>query len=387
MTTQKLYYQDSHMMAFDARVLACEQTPKGWEIVLDATAFFPEGGGQASDTGTLGDVHVLSSKETGETVVHLCDGELAVGARVHGCVDAEPRMIRMQMHSGEHIVSGLIHKRFGYHNVGFHMNLERIVIDFDGALPEEAIAEIEEEANRAVWRNIPLHIWTPAEEELPGVNYRTKRALPWPVRIVEVPGYDTCACCGTHVKTTGEIGLIKIFSAVPFRGGTRMELACGLAALREINTLFVQNRQVSRLLSVPQKETGAGAQAILKQLEQTKFTVVKLRAEQAQRIADSFAGKGDSIYFAESMDGNALRELTEAIVGKCGGKACVFSKTSDGFNYCVADRTGNVQPLCKAMNAALNGRGGGKSGFCQGTVKADEEKIRAFLKENTNLSV
>lgn len=380
MTTQKLYYQDSHILNFDATVLSCEQTDKGWEIVLDATAFYPEGGGQASDTGTLDGANVLASKEAGEAVVHLCDSALGVGTRVHGCVDAEPRMIRMQMHSGEHIVSGLIHKRFGYHNVGFHMNLERIVIDFDGALPEEAIAEIEQEANRAVWRNLPLHIWTPAQEELPNVSYRTKRALPWPVRIVEVPGYDICACCGTHVKTTGEIGLIKIFSSIAFRGGTRMELACGLAALREINVLFDQNRQVSRLLSVPQKETAAGAQSVLAQLEQAKFTVVKLRREQAKRIAEGFADKGDAVYFAEGLDGTALRELTEEIVSRCGGKAFVFSKTSDGFNYCVADRNGNVQALCKAMNAELNGRGGGKPGFCQGTVKACEEEIRAFLR-------
>lgn len=379
MTTQKLYYQDSHMMAFDARVLSCEQTPKGWEIVLDATAFFPEGGGQASDTGLLGGVHVLSSKEVGQTVVHLCDGALHVGTCVHGCVDAEPRMIRMQMHSGEHIVSGLIHKRFGYHNVGFHMDLERVVIDFDGSVSEEAAAEIELEANRAVWRNIPLHIWTPAEEELPGVVYRTKRALPWPVRIVEVPGYDTCACCGTHVKTTGEIGLIKIFSVIPFRGGTRMELACGAAALREINTLFDQNRKVSRLLSVPQKETAAGAQSVLAQLEQTKFALVKLRREQAQMIADSFADKGDSIYFTESMDGTALRELTEAIVGKCGGKAFVFSRSDEGFNYCIASRQEDIRPLCKDLNAALSGRGGGKPGFCQGTVKASQAEISSFL--------
>lgn len=380
MMTQKLYYQDSHLLSFDAKVLSCMQAQNGWEVILDATAFFPEGGGQASDTGTLGGVHVLSSKEVGQTVVHLCSGALDAGASVHGCVDAEPRMIRMQMHSGEHIVSGLIHKRFGFHNVGFHMNLERIVIDFDGVVPNDAVAEIEEEANRMVWQNIPLHIRTPAEEELQKLNYRTKRALPWPVRIVEIPGADICACCGTHVKSTGEIGMIKIFSSIAFRGGTRMELACGLAALREVNALFEQNRQVSRLLSVPQKETAAGVKSVLSQLEQAKFTVVKLRREQNARIAKDFAGKGDSICFAEDLDGTALRELTESIVSSCGGKAFVFSKTSDGFNYCVADRNGSVQALCKAMNAALSGRGGGKPGFCQGTVKAGEEEIRQFLK-------
>lgn len=382
MRTEKLYYRDSHILSFDARVMHCRETEKGYEVTLDATAFFPEGGGQASDTGTLGDIHVLSSREEGDCIIHLCDGPLEEGSAVHGCVDAQPRMIRMQQHSGEHIVSGIIHRRFGFHNVGFHMNLERIVIDFDGTVPQEAIAEIELEANRAVWRNIPLHIWTPSPSELETVPYRTKRALPWPVRIVEVPGYDICACCGTHVASTGEIGLIKIFSAIAFRGGTRMELACGQAALRELNLFFSQNRQVSQLLSVPQSQTAAGAQAVLEQLDKAKYSLVKLRREQAKTIAEGFRGCGDALYFTEELDGNGLRELTEAIVAVCGGMACVFSKAADGYNYCLATREGSVQLLCKSMNAALSGRGGGKPGFCQGTVKAGEEAIREFLLGN-----
>lgn len=379
METIKLYYQDSHLSEFDAQVLKCAETAQGFEVILDATAFYPEGGGQASDTGTLSAARVLSSREENGAVVHLCDAPLNVGETVHGCVDFDKRFIRMQMHSGEHIVSGIIHARRGLHNVGFHMNLERTVIDFDGSLSPEEVAEIELEANRAVWCNIPLNIWTPSPEELPTVPYRTKRALPWPVRIVQIPGYDTCACCGTHVKATGEIGLIKILSSMAFRGGTRMELACGMAALKEMNLLFEQNRRVSRALSVPQNQTGAGAAAILEQLDKAKFELVKLRRQQAQSIAATFAGKGDAVYFTEGLDGTGLRELTEAIVSVCGGTAAVFSAAIEGFNYCLATREGSVQALCKAMNAALSGRGGGKPGFCQGTAKADEAAIRQFL--------
>lgn len=379
METIKLYYRDSHLSEFDARVLSCTETEQGFAVILDATAFYPEGGGQASDTGTLGAARVLSSREDGRAVVHLCDAPLTVGETVHGCIDFGKRFVRMQLHSGEHIVSGIIFARRGLHNVGFHMNEERTVIDFDGSISPEEVAEIEAEANRAVWRNIPLHIWTPSPEELPGVDYRTKRVLPWPVRIVEVPGYDTCACCGTHVKATGEIGLIKILSSVAFRGGTRMELACGAAALKELNLLFEQNRQVSRALSVPQSQTGAGAAAILEQLEKAKYEIVKLRRQKAQSIAAGFAGQGDALYFTEDLDGNGLRELTEAIVGTCGGMAAVFCAAAEGYNYCLAAREGSVQPLCKRLNAALNGRGGGKPGFCQGTVKADEARIRQFL--------
>ena len=222
MECRTLYYEDCHLSRFTARVTVCQQAQKGWEIQLDATAFYPEGGGQAADTGTLGGVPVTHVREKDGKIFHLCAAPLEVGAQVEGILDYAGRFDRMQQHSGEHIVSGLIHSRWGWHNTGFHMGSDVITIDFDGVIPAQELPSLEAAANEAVWRNIPLKIWTPSEQELPNVRYRTKRALPWPVRIVEVPGFDTCACCGVHVASTGEIGLIKLFSAIPFRGGTRM---------------------------------------------------------------------------------------------------------------------------------------------------------------------
>ena len=216
MQTRRLYYEDCHLSRFQARVCSCEETERGFLITLDATAFYPEGGGQACDLGTLGAVHVLDVQEQGEEVIHLCDGPLPVGETVEGQIDYERRFDLMQQHTGEHIISGLVHARYGYHNVGFHMGADVITIDFDGPIPAQALAEIEQEANAALWENIPLHIWYPTPEELPTVDYRTKRALPWPVRIVEIPGYDKCACCGVHTKTTGEVGLVKLFSCIKF---------------------------------------------------------------------------------------------------------------------------------------------------------------------------
>lgn len=380
--TQKLYYLDSEQMRFQASVLSCEETKGGYAVVLDATAFYPEGGGQASDTGVLGNARVLSSKEEGETVVHLCSEPLAVGSTVEGIVDAQPRRIRSQQHSGEHIVSGIVHRRFGYHNVGFHMNLHEMVIDFDGVITAQQLAEIELEANQAVWSNIPLHIWTPAPEELKTVSYRTKRELPWPVRIVEIPGYDTCACCGTHVKATGQIGLIKLFSCTPCRGGTRIEMACGKAALDRMNCLIEQNKLVSQALSVPQEETAKGTQAILSQLETVKFRAVQLRREQSARVEEGYQNAGNVVHFTEGLNGNELRELADGIAAVCGGRAAVFSGEADRWNYCLADRQNPVQSICKGLNAAFSGRGGGKPNFCQGSVKGEKETIRQFLKEN-----
>ncbi len=164
MQTRKLYYEDSHLRRFTAQVLACEENGQNYRVILDATAFYPEGGGQGADTGILGGVRVLDTREAGETVVHFCDGPLAPGSTVEGQIDYDARFLRMQQHSGEHIVSGIINRRFGYHNTGFHMGADCITIDFDGVIPPEMLPEIEAEANRAVWQNLPIRCWYPSQE-------------------------------------------------------------------------------------------------------------------------------------------------------------------------------------------------------------------------------
>lgn len=385
METQKLYYQDSHLSRFTARVLSCEQAPKGFRVLLNATAFYPEGGGQDADTGILGGVKVLDTREQGDTIVHLCDGALEVGSTVEGVIDYAKRFTRMQQHSGEHIVSGIIHKRYGYSNTGFHMNLERMVIDFDGVIPAEALPEIEQEANTAVWQNLPVKVWYPSPEELPTVPYRTKKALPWPVRIVEIPGYDICACCGTHVSATGEIGLIKLFSAVPFRGGTRIEMACGGAALTFLNQIYAQNLQVSHAFSVPVTQTGDGAQQANDLLAAQKYRITGLERKIFASIAEGYRSCGRVLHFEEGLDSTAVRELADRIAETCGGTACVFSGSDgEGYSFCLVTRSGDLRPLGKAMAAALHGRGGGKPVFQQGRVSADRAAIEAFFTEDAD---
>ena len=380
MQTRKLYYEDSHLSAFSAQVLTCTSTEKGYEVTLDATAFYPEGGGQAADTGILGGVRVLDTRERGETVVHLCEKPLQPGQTVEGRIDWARRFDRMQQHSGEHIVSGIIHRRFGYHNTGFHMGADVTTIDFDGVIPEEALAEIEAEANGAVWDNLPLRVWYPSEEELPTVNYRTKKQLPWPVRIVEVPGYDCCACCGTHVSATGEIGLIKLFSAVNFRGGTRMEMACGGQAMRILNGTYAQNKLVSQAFSAKIFETGAAAQRMNDQLANLKFQLTGVQRKLFAQTAAGYQSAGNVLHFEDNLDGTGLRELADAIAAVCGGWAAVFSGSEEeGYGFCLAAKEGDLRPMCKAMTAALHGRGGGKPAFQQGRVQAKKEEIEAFF--------
>ena len=380
MQTRKLYYEDSHMTTFEGEVLSCEERGGRFAVILSATAFYPEGGGQAADTGSLGSVRVLDTREEGETIVHLCDGPLEVGAVVTGTIHWEKRFLRMQQHSGEHIVSGIINRRYGWHNTGFHMGNESITIDFDGVIPAEDLPAIEAEANGAVWSNLPIRCWYPSPEELPTVFYRTKKALPWPVRIVQVPGFDSCACCGTHVKMTGEIGLIKLFSVVPFRGGTRMEMACGKQALDFLNRTYEQNKQVSQAFSAKIWETGAAARRMNEMLAQQKYRITGLEMRIFRSIAEGYAGKGDVLHFEEALDSTGVRELADAIANVSGGVAAVFSGSDvEGYAFCLVTREGDLRQRGKEMVRSLNGRGGGKPNCQQGRVQAPRTEIEAFF--------
>ena len=378
--TEKLYYRDCHLAQFRASVTGCTPTEKGYLVTLDATAFYPEGGGQACDLGTLGGVRVLDVQERDGEILHLCDGALQVGDQVDGAIDDARRFDLMQQHTGEHIVSGIIHRRFGYHNTGFHMGADVTTIDFDGIIPVEALAEIEAEANGALWKDLPVRCWYPSPEELPTVSYRTKRALPWPVRIVEIPGYDCCACCGVHTAATGEVGLIKLFSAVGFRGGTRMELACGRRALDMLNLAFAQNTQVSQAFSAKWTETGAAAAKMNEALAAEKYRAIGLQRRLIAGIAQRYDNCGNVVHFEPGLDAGLLRELADAIAQRCGGIAAVFSGDDrTGYGFCILARTGDLRPLGKAMTQSLSGRGGGRADAQQGRVNASRAQIETFF--------
>ena len=380
METKKLYYVNSHLSQFSGRVLCCQPCDRGFEVILDQTAFYPEGGGQAADTGTLGTVRVLDVRERGGAIVHLCDGPVTVGQTLEGTIDYCLRFDRMQQHSGEHIVSGLINRRWGFHNTGFHMGTESTTIDFDGVIPAEALPELERLANEAVWQDLEVRCSVPAPEVLPTIPYRSKRALPWPVRIVEIPGYDICACCGTHVARTGEIGIIKLLSVIPFRGGVRMEMACGNRALGILNWAYDQNRQVSQAFSAQWQETGEAARKMNELLSQYKFRITALERQIFSATAVGYAGAGDVVHFEDGLDNVAVRELADAIAQVCGGTAAVFSGSDDaGYAFCLVSRSEDLRPLGKELTRSLKGRGGGKPDCQQGRLQSTREAIAAFF--------
>lgn len=383
METLKLYYEDPNIREFTAQVVSCQQAEKGYAVLLDRTAFYPEGGGQACDLGTLNDIPVLDVQERGEQVVHICATALAVGTTVHGQIQWDRRFDLMQQHTGEHIISGIIHRIYGYSNCGFHVGEQVMEVDFDGPIDPDTLAKIEWEANEAVWQDIPVKCWYPSQEELPSVFYRTKRALPWPVRIVQVPGYDSCACCGVHVSTTGQVGLIKILSCVKFHQGVRLELVCGKRALRYMCRIFEQNRQVSQTFSAKMLETGDTAKRISEQLAAEKFRANGLEKRLFGAIAEKYADRKNILHFEQGLSSAGIRELADAIGTVCTGWATVCSGTDEtGYGICIVSAAEDVRALGAEAAKNLNGRGGGKPSCFQGSFQTTKAQIQAFFREH-----
>ena len=378
--TKKLYYEDAYKKEFTARVLECREGKKGYEIILDQTAFYPEGGGQPYDTGILGGVNVKEVHEKNGELIHYTDGRLETGAEVTGIIDWNRRFDLMQQHSGEHIVSGLVHEAFGYDNVGFHMGSDVITIDFSGMLDETQMAEIEAKANQIIWADHQVEIFYPTEEELKTLEYRSKKELSGWVRIVRFPGADTCACCGIHVTRTGEIGMVKLLSVVKFREGVRIEMLSGKRVLDYLNMVNEQNRQISVKLSAKASNTAAAVERLQDENFVLKGRVLAMEEDFIANEAAKWKGKENVLLFQNGMEAGSVQKLTDAVLQVCLGRCAVFSKNSDGsYKYAIGERDGDLREFTKAMNAALNGRGGGKPFFVQGSVQATEQEIRDFF--------
>ena len=379
METLKLYYADAFLREFDGRVLACRPDGKKWLVALDQTAFYPEGGGQPADHGTLGAAKVTDVQEKDGVIFHTCDKPLTEGESVHGCIDWQRRFDHMQQHSGEHIVSGMLCAAYHCDNTGFHMGEGSVIIDYNADIPWEGVLEIEARANRYIWENHAFEALYPSAEELAALPYRSKKELTGQVRITRFPEADCCACCGTHVAATGEIGLIKLLSAVSFRGGTRIEMACGAQALALLNAAFDQNRQVSQAFSAKITETGEAARRMNELLSAQKYRMAGLEKRVFAGIAESYVNQGDVLHFEEDLSAEGVRELADAIADKCGGTAAVFSGGEGGYAYCLIARQGDLRQLGRDMTAALHGRGGGKPLCQQGRVQAAKGEIEAFF--------
>ena len=243
--TRRLYYEDVYIKTFPAQVKECRQGENGYEILLDQSAFYPEGGGQPCDIGMLGGVQVKDVQEKDGELIHYTETPLEPGTELMGEIDWERRFDLMQQHSGEHMVSGIVHEKYGYDNVGFHMSSDVITIDFSGVLDKKQLEEIEAETNRKIWENTSVEIFYPEKEDLEQLPYRSKKELTGKIRLVRFPGADLCACCGTHVTHTGEIGMVKLLTVENFHEGVRVTMISGKRVLEYLSRIDEQNRQKS----------------------------------------------------------------------------------------------------------------------------------------------
>lgn len=381
---RKLFYEDITITDFTATVISCEPVPdkKLYRLLLDATAFFPEEGGQSADKGTLNELIVKDVQIENDLIYHYVDKPFTPGETVEGHVDWEQRFDFMQQHSGEHIVSGLVHGRFGYNNVGFHLSVNEVTLDFNGPLTPEDIREIELLANQAIYRNLPIEISYPTKEELSILTYRSKIEIDGQVRIVTIPGIDVCACCAPHVATTGAIGIIKIVGCQSHRGGVRLNILCGQRALMDYNKKQDSVTAVSVALSAKPDFIGDAVlklkDDILRQKERNNI----LQARYLELSISTLPAPSESenaVLFVDPMDTIAIRntvnQLTERYSGYCG----VFSGSEEtGYQFIVGSSQKDCRTLAQTLRETFGAKGGGSTSMIQGSVAASKERIEAL---------
>ena len=382
METEKLYYADPFLKEFTATVLDCQAGKNGYTVTLDRTAFYPEGGGQPADHGTLDGAAVTDVHEKNGVIFHNVDRAVEIGKTVSGSIDWARRFDHMQQHSGEHICSGLICGRYGCDNVGFHMGTDIVTIDFNADISWEELLEIEGQANRYIQEDHPIDIQFHRGAELDAIDYRSKKPLEGDVRIVAFPGADCCACCGTHVLRSGQVGLVKFLSVQKFREGVRIELLCGQRALDYLSRTWEQAKTIGQHLSVKPVDAAAAVERLEGELSALKMRCADLEETVFAGIAAEQAGKGNVLLFQPPMKPDSVRKLADAVSKACGGLAAVFAGEGSHYAYALGRADGqDISAAVKALNGALHGRGGGRNGFAQGSVEAAQSAIEAFFKE------
>nr|WP_317282442.1 alanyl-tRNA editing protein [uncultured Sellimonas sp.] len=386
--TEKLFYKDAYTKEFTAKVLSCRACEKkrGYAVVLDKTAFFPEGGGQYADVGTLSGIKVKDVQEKDGEIFHYTEEPLKEGETISGKIDWEIRFSRMQQHTAEHILSGLVHERYGYDNVGFHLNDDFCTMDFNGFISGEEMKDIETKANRAVYENKRIEVLYPSEEELKSLIYRSKIEIEGQVRIVKIPGYDICACCAPHLGSTGEIGQIKIIGMMKYKGGIRLTMVSGQRALLDHQNREKDMKAISGLLSAKEQELPEAVERLKEENDKLKNELLRFQrmliGYKAERIS---ADEKAVCLFEEELDGTGIRELMNRILDR-GAKVCAvfLKKEQDSYQYVLGSRTSDVRSYGKALNETFSGRGGGKPEMIQGSLSGTEEEIRRFFEEITN---
>ncbi len=378
--TEKLF-DNSLLLEFEATVVSvCEKNGK-YLIELDRSAFAPEGGGQPSDIGSIGEASVADVVADDNNIFHICNRELTVGTTVLCKIDKKRRMRHIQNHSGEHIVSGILYNEYGFNNVGFHLGSEDVTMDVDGEISKEMLRHVERLANEVVAKDLEINIVYPAPNELEGRLYRSKLDLKENVRIVVVEGLDACACCAPHVSRTGQIGMIKLVSCMRYKGGTRIHLKCGFDALEEFNNEYDRAVAISNMISVPRENIAEGVKKLNDDVNTLKREIYSLKQKITDmKISSSRVEKGKMLFVDEDMDMPSLRALVAARLPEATELCAAFSgNDDDGYTFVLGYEGEDFSCRVRAWLDKIGGSGGGKAPFAQGKAKCKKQDIEALL--------
>ncbi len=373
--TQKLCYENQYIKDFTATVVSCTEGKRGFEVILDKTAFFPEGGGQPGDTGFIGNSEVIDTVESGEDVVHIC--KEAVSGDVECRLDFDKRFSNMQEHTGEHIFSGIIHSICGCDNVGFHMGEHNVTVDFNCAVTQQQLDEAERLSNEAIYKNIPVEAIYPSDDELCNYDYRSKKEIKGQVRLTRIEGVDLCACCGTHVAFTGEVGIIKVISVMNHKSGVRVTLQIGKKALADYREKNISVHEISALLKAKTEEITPAVERVMAQLQESRYKYSLLKKEIFAVKAKDASGE-KFIAFDDGGEAEDARIFSDMLAEKCTVAAVFSGSDENGYKYAITSRTEDVRAIGKELNSVCNGRGGGKPDMVQGSVAAKREEIESF---------
>ncbi len=380
METEKLYYIRPAITQFSARVLSCRKAEEGWELILDRTAFYPGGGGQPCDLGSIDGAGVGLVFEREGELIHMVSERFEPGRQVRGSIDAARRLDYTEQHTADHVLTGVIHRRWGYDNVGFHMGAETTTIDLNGLLSPEQLAKMEDEANAVVRADLPVLESFPTRDELDALEFRSKKELDGAVRIISIPGVDVCACCGTHLERTGGLGLIKVLSMTHLRGGIRLEIVAGARAWRVMAAVFRENHKNSVLLSARQETTSAAVERLLGEQERLRQELAATEKRWYAAQAKSCTDGEKALVFEQGLSPGQLQRLANELMERTGALAAVFSGSDgEGWSYAMGRRGGDLRDLTARMNYELSGRGGGRESFVQGKLSASRAEIEAFF--------
>ena len=385
MKTEALYDRNAFTKDFVGKVISCEEVKlkdkTAYKVVLNQTAFFPEQGGQTSDIGTLDEAKVMDVQIEDEVIYHYCTSGFLIGEEVHGVIDWEHRFNNMQQHTGEHIFTGIAHNTYGADNVGFHLSDNTVTLDLNIELSDEQVDYIEKRANEIIAADVAVKAYYPNQELLGAINYRSKKEIAGAVRLVEIEGVDLCACCAPHVKSTGQVGMLKVVSFGKYKGGTRVYILCGLRALTDYNRRMKLLEQSYQLLNCKDDELPEKIAGLIEDNKQLKYRISDIKSgmltNQIETISPDLT---DVTIFMEDLDAKTMRDGVNALVEKHEGLCAIFSgNDEDGYNFVIGSRTRDCATIATGLRELLGAKGGGSKQMAQGNVAATRNQIENTL--------